>query len=612
MHEFFLRKIVNQLQYNKNQEKIFSIIGEQGAFTSFRKNLDKYGWKYNPIKGGINNINLIFCSASKEGLSLFCSSLELIENASFFILHMTSTPNKSLFFWELEKKGFYIISERNNYTLLFNQIQKIKELPIKHLLSNSSDISLQDHLPRKFGEVKNWNDIKTGIMNPSDLLHAKRFDIAIKSLFGRLHLKNMATQWVEALYFEHLLRITANISECDGAGKIGLQKFKKIFSSLLNLDNYNHLPAVFIDKNHVAFDGAHRISAAIVNQRNIPVIQINESRNNAASANFFMNTSFDYPAMPLNMIDESAIEYCRIKSGLVIALIFPKVNNIKIAQKTFEGLADIVYEKEIFLNNEGTLAFLRQIYLGHDWNKFDIENTGIINKAKSCLPFSGSVHAILLDNFSPKDIRVVKQLIRDYYGIGNDSIHMTDGDDEVLRLAKIIFNQNSIYMLNIGTKPSLNFHKNLFAYRDWLEKHNLDENLFCIDGGAILDILGLRETRDLDFLYHGDKHALPQTPEFIDCHNDLERYHKYSVSDIIGDPRLHFWYMGVKFATPDVVYSMKAQRREPKDCLDMAMLQEKVKEHSKYFNIILRKLRQIESWLRYRVYYIYIKLKSII
>ncbi len=97
--------------------------------------------------------------------------------------------------------------------------------------------------------------------------------------------------------------------------------------------------------------------------------------------------------------------------------------------------------------------------------------------------------------------------------------------------------------------------------------------MFCIDGSAVLSLLGLRECRDLDFIYSGDPKLLPQlSKKTIDCHNESEKYHSYNITEIIGDPRLHCWYMGIKFCTPEVIYQLKKNRNEAKDRYDIALL----------------------------------------
>jgi len=232
--------------------------------------------------------------------------------------------------------------------------------------------------------------------------------------------------------------------------------------------------------------------------------------------------------------------------------------------------------RKSILSPEAGGALLRQVYLGYPWLNDSSDNPDFLHKQRSCFPFSGVLRVLLLDRFDPKGLRAAKESIRSVYGLGNHSIHITDSSEETLRTARTAFNQNSIEALRMGIGNFPGFHEQLFALRDWMQLNAIDEDLVCVDGSAVLSVLGLRECRDLDFLYHGDPSSLPPQPERVDCHNDQEKYHAHKIEDIVGDPRLHFWYMGVKFCTPGLIRDMKCNRGQSKDRVDVIMLQSKL------------------------------------
>ena len=49
-----------------------------------------------------------------------------------------------------------------------------------------------------------------------------------------------------------------------------------------------------------------------------------------------------------------------------------------------------------------------------------------------------------------REILDIKKRIRDIYGIGNHSVHMTDNTEETIQIANIILNKNSIHLLSYG------------------------------------------------------------------------------------------------------------------------------------------------------------------
>lgn len=407
------------------------------------------------------------------------------------------------------------------------------------------------------------------------LLVPERFDIAIKCNYGRLKNLNAGKAWRDFLYHEHILRITGpgkNIREYDGTGKQGLKAFLESFDSLLAASQPESIPCLPVNRDYIAMDGAHRIAAAIVNHRPIRCVRLDTSSNHRATSTFFAGRQHGHAPCQSEILDEAAIEYCRIKTGLAVALIFPTVASDTPALEHLKKLGKIVHYKKVIMSPKAGGALLRQVYLGHTWFENCADDAGFINKQKSCFPFKGTLRAVLIDDFDPANLRQAKEDIRNIFGVGNHSIHITDSDEETLRVARVVFNQNSLDILEAGIGNLPLFHQKLARYRSWLEENSLDPELFSIDGSAILSLLGLRECRDLDFIYLGKPSELPATAHGIDCHNEQAQFHMHSIPEIIGDPRLHCWYMGIKFCAPIVVLQMKQARAEHKDIRDIALL----------------------------------------
>ena len=403
-----------------------------------------------------------------------------------------------------------------------------------------------------------------------DLLVPERFDIAIKCLYGRLWKFGLSKDWREYAYYVHIRKITGGnweIREYDGSGKAGYDAFLESFHSLLGFLRPEEIPSLPVDRELTIFDGAHRVAAAIVNHRPVRGVRLDALSGSRAPSEFFVD-------LPEDVLDEAAIEYCRVKKGLAIALIFPTVANDTYATDHLLELGAIVYQKQIILSPRAGGLLLRQVYFGHEWFEDCHEDAGFTDKRKQCFPFPGPLRILLLDRVDPARIRPVKDTVRGHYKLGHHSIQITDSDEETLRVARLVFNRNSLEVLvdTAGVLPL--FHQKLRVYAAWLEKYGLNAELFCLGGSAALSLLGLRECRDLDFLYAGDVAALPSCPTCISCHNKEQRHYPYAIADIIGDPNLHCWYMGIKFCAPRVVLRMKERRSEPKDRLDAALLRD--------------------------------------
>lgn len=584
------------------ERKIFSCVGEiSHVATEIDVLRNAFGWKEG---NSLTEATGIFFSIPNSDADTIDKIIATTPKAAFVFLAVEWRAKKNQLVERLERHGYRILFERGNVTYLTDR--RTEPEVLKEGLS-LGDEEVVDFLRQSWRRVSNLPketpvDFISAVA--SDLLTPKRFDIAIKALYGRLWSEGRALNWRDFAYFEQGLRVTGpgdDISERDGTGKSGIGQFRTAFHSLLRELDPNDVPAVPVDGSWTAFDGAHRIAAAIVMNRRVHVARIESPSKCLASATFLAGTTHGHPPCPAEILDEAAIEYCRVKQGLALALIFPTAASEKFAINSLSRAGSIVYRKDIDLSPHGGGALLRQAYFGHAWLQDESKDSGFASKLKSCFPFRGTVRVVLIDECEPNTLRSVKERIRSHYGVGNHSIHITDGDEEVLRLARVLFNQNSIDLLLMGIGELPRFHKMIFAYRDWLEHSGLDEEAVCIDGSAILALLGLRECRDIDFLFHGEEKALPAPPSGIDCHNDFARYHHHAIPDLVGDPRLHCWYMGIKFCTPHLVSKMKERRNEAKDRADVILLRSKLlMERPHWINSLLVKRIRAEGYMRAR------------
>jgi hypothetical protein len=455
-----------------------------------------------------------------------------------------------------------------------------------------------EHLPL---ETQTW----MGTINPLELLVPKRFDIAIKLLFVRLFWFELATKWRNYAYKELALRITGPGSEIieHGTTKKGGEEFIATFESLIKSFNASKIPPVPVDQNMVAFDGSHRIAAGIFNRSPIRCARVNTANSINANYLFFKNSRNGHLPLDSSILDEAAIEYSSYRRSARLAIIYPVVTNQDFAHNMLEEFAEIAYKKQIKMNPRQGRELLRQIYHGNYWFSKGREEKGLESKQKSSFPYAGTMTAILIDNFLFSDLREIKEQIRAHYSLANHSIHITDSYDETVRLSKVVFNKGSIQILDRGTKPSTAFLNNLYQYRDWIDSTGIEPSLFCIDGSSLLSLGGIREANDTDFLFHGAETDLQKLPEGIELHNNQAKYHSKPVSSIIGDPKNHFWYMGVKFISPELLLEMKKNRNERKDIQDIIWLKSMLPSSNAVENVGLRIKQSSTYFMFLRIYY---------
>lgn len=478
---------------------------------------------------------------------------------------------------DVEKLGFRVYEEFE-YSILFLKIQS-KALLLKaglQLHSEWEKIKL-DTISQKLINIDSSTQVQIKEYPAAELLVPERFDIAIKLLYGRLWKAKRAKSWRLYTYQKHIKMITGDnpqLSEFDGMPKSGLEAYLETFESLIQTNKSLSIPLVPVDQKNIAIDGAHRIAAAIVAARPVRAVQIEASSPSQAPSTFFQTATKYHAPCPEEILDEAAIEYCRTKTSVALALVFPVVSSTAFAKHTLKEVSSIVYEKTFFLTSKMGSLLLQQVYLDHSWFQGEAASLGFMHKTQACFPHAGNTTALLLDRFEYSKLRETKELIRRHYQLGNHSIHITDGLEETRRVAKLVFNQNSLFMLNMTPNPNLKFWRIFETYRQWRRSQPQQGESICIGGSALLALIGHRDANDIDFISTHDPSEFSDYPEKIDSHDKVACFYPHPFDEIIGDPRKHFWFMGEKFCSPQVIWEMKNKRGEPKDHMDCLALQQ--------------------------------------
>ena len=110
--------------------------------------------------------------------------------------------------------------------------------------------------------------------------------------------------------------------------------------------------------------------------------------------------------------------------------------------------------------------------------------------------------------------------------------------------------------------------KNLLAnYFKEVGENNED---FCLTSSLIMEMYGLRQAKDIDYLHKNNKILNLKNTGIHDC-KWLTYYH-VNKDDIIYNPNYHFYFNGYKFASLEVIKKMKENRRELKDINDLKLI----------------------------------------
>ena len=380
--------------------------------------------------------------------------------------------------------------------------------------------------------------------NPVDLLTHKRLDVVIKYLYA----SNLSSDYYKNAYKEHL-NVLNGFYEKDPR-KSGFQDFDDAFKSIIN--NVVDEPVPVNDEGHLA-NGSHRLASALFHQRPINTRDTNSDENYPVECDYKF---FIKKGLSSQILKRSALEYAKIKSNTHVICLFP------IAHTRLDEVMDIInehcnifYHSSETLNSRGQIGLIKEIYLKDGW----ANEQGIQRKCDQCFMGKTNITFVLVDAKDLETVKEMKKKIRSLFNVGNHSVHINDTHEEAVRIAKTVFNDNSINFLNNRKIATFSNYKNLMS------AINPNDNT-VITGSTVLSLYGLRDCKDIDLIYHENAPA--------DSHNQyLETHYKLSVDDIVNDPRNHLYYNGYKYVSLDVIKNMKIVRNEKKDIVDVQLIQ---------------------------------------
>ena len=411
---------------------------------------------------------------------------------------------------------------------------------------------------------------------PLDLLSPRRFDILAKYIYAKGKENKYDSSFHIDVYREHLKSWNNIYSEFDKKYNLDdyLTSFNDILSSFKKsgFDSKISKIPIIKDKTLSPLNGAHRTAAAILYNEKLSCIPgVIQKDGMLCDYKYLKDKGLDS-----HWLDMMALEYAKLKDDTFVVSLFPSCTNINDegVRDILEKAGEIVYEKDVYLTDTGGFKYAIEMYQGESW----IGNPsngyhGVGNKARLCFTNDSNPMKVFLMKFPKNEshIRNVKETIRSLFNIGNHSVHINDTHEETIRLAKLILNKNSIdYLNNSKLQYYQSLEEQLFYFKNFILQNNLNIDDYCITASSILSIYGLRQSNDLDYLHRG---SLIEGHNMIHSHNEYShgRYDK-SIDDIIYNPKNHFYYNGIKFASLNVIKFLKEQRNESKDIIDVKLI----------------------------------------
>lgn len=416
--------------------------------------------------------------------------------------------------------------------------------------------------------------------SPLDLLSSLRFDVAAKLYFLRIwNVNPKCTRFHYRLYVEHL-RVWNGLHEVEpkkSSARAFLDSFIDTFLSIKSR-GYNLEFSPVPIRNNSIFNGAHRLASCVY--LNKPILVSEQFGAGQLSCTYdYLRNKRDFVSTGLSelFLNEMMLEFLSYKSKKSLHCVFffaaDKYDDSYLKQSLVGSCSEIFFERRIACTSSQLIKIFYSLYYGESWlGSPDNGYQGLRRKVEACMEESTTFSFLIVELRSNSSMSHLKLRLREHYGRGNHSLHTTDNHEDAFSAYSMLLSRNNpgsfLRFHTFSLTPQ--FTLLLGRFKNWICFHNLDSRDFCVVSGAVLALFGVRDCVDFDVICLSD--SFPEFPEGIHAHESELLFYNSSKDEIILNPDLHFYYLGIKFSTLDVVAGLKRNRFEPKDRLDLDLL----------------------------------------
>lgn len=430
-------------------------------------------------------------------------------------------------------------------------------------------------------------------LDPRELLHPDRLDIAVKAMYANAILgrpTNHSGISAEENYLKHIQFRTGGKEPGDELRKGSLASFKQQFIDLvLSMQKDGFLekhPIPVARRTGIILNGAHRLAAALsLGISKVPVVFQDDVDGATWNCDWFIMQGF-----AANAIDEFTRTWVSLKGDFAGCIIlWPTVEaHWKSIEDEIQNTTPIVYRRTIELTPFMFAELMRDIY-ATDWGPVPGEN--IERKIKFLANYPSRLRFLVVGQKDTNLLTQLKNQIRDKYKdiVEVDrfaTLHTTDKVNETNYIADLLLNRANVTALKYRPKEGFRplFLNWISQYHQQLKQLNIDPQLCCIVGSGVLEAYGVRLATDIDFTVTHQIRNTFFTPGVTHLTSDLDvvalDYPRAKVGfinppsddDLIKDRALHILVRGLKFANLDVVITRKQTQRRFKDMMDIALV----------------------------------------
>ncbi|MBO4897374.1 MAG: hypothetical protein J5590_03660 [Clostridia bacterium] len=425
-------------------------------------------------------------------------------------------------------------------------------------------------------ELDREEEVDIELIDAKQLLVPERIDLICKLYYIDCFEKGINLEFAKKLYTEHIRAFSnGTFTEPGTETKNTIEKYIKTFEELIRDIKENGFDAdksvVPVGNNGAIIDGSHRTAIAIYYNIPIPIVRL-KNVNVSYNYRFFRkrNLGEEY-------LDFMAYNYVLWADNVYVACLWPSVYNderFSEAENLIKACAKIIYKKSVALNYNGLKQLMLHMYIKHDWIG-NVKNgfSGIDGKAKPCYKEASQTTFFLLAGIELDKILELKEKIRGIFKIENHSIHITDTKDEAIEAGRIVFNKNSIELLNYGEPLKYKaLFENIINFKSDLSVNNCNPDEYIVGGDSVLALYGLRNSDKVEYFSDNSKCVvLEKSKEYTDIGNQLPLY-PASLEEMLYKPADYAYYMNIKFVSLNLIKSMKEKKNNACDKNDLKLI----------------------------------------
>jgi hypothetical protein len=429
-----------------------------------------------------------------------------------------------------------------------------------------------------------------------EFVRSKRMDITVRYLLFKDFINRIDRPEHKSLYSRCVLARSGGKEAAlfhSGDGKDGVRNYIEKAKELCeSISENGFLPEHYIPVSEcgATLDGLHRIAAAIVTGNPVMVREYHNSQPLYCDFSIFERTGFG---------TEDKIRVLRALADIcpddcAVAVLFAPVFEMwKFIESKFEEQFTIV--GRIDLDFSGNYVAFENI-LHELYNDGAFCNQLIYRKINVLKMSPLQMRLLLLSGEGFKDaeipfferMKTLKTRIRESMFFDTMEVpvvlHTPDNINESILIKNILLSVNNLRHARrrFTQRYTKKFIDMLNEFKSWCYTRGIPVADTCIVGGAVMNVFGIKEADDIDFILMPEHRAKLTGDDSCKISDTLDIAGKNRniffdgnvISDktIITDDNMHFWFYGCKFLDLDLLHKRKQLSERQKDKESLRML----------------------------------------